>query len=66
MTPGSIEPALTEGFEQSVIGTIASGAGEEWWNNAKPAFSANFVAYVDEKLTSGSVPRIHPGFGGPQ
>ena len=63
---GSIEPRLTEGFEQSLIGTIASGGGEEWWKTAKPAFSVSFVAYVDKKLASGSLPRIHPGFGGPQ
>jgi hypothetical protein len=63
---GSIEPGLTAGFEQSVIGTIASGAAAEWWDNAKPAFSASFVAYVDKRLASGNLPRIHPGFGGPQ
>ena len=61
---GSLEPGLTEGFERSVIGTIASGPGQEWWKTAKPAFSAGFVAYVDEKLASGGILSIHPGMGG--
>ena len=63
---GSIEPGLTEGFEQSMIGIIAGGAGQEWWETAKLAFSADFVAHVDEKLASGTTPRLHAGFGGPQ
>ena len=61
---GSLEPGLTEGFERSVIGTIARGPGQEWWKTAKPAFSVGFVAYVDEKLASGGILSIHPGMGG--
>lgn len=61
---GFINPELTEGFERSVISTVASGGGAEWWVSAKPAFSAKFVAYVEEKLQSEHLPRIHPGMGG--
>ena len=61
---GFIAPELTEGFERSVISVIASGGGAEWWDSAKPALSADFVAYVDQALESAKFPRIHPGMGG--
>ena len=61
---GFIAPALTEGFERSAISVIASGGGAEWWTSAKPALSADFVAYVDQMLESTEFPRIHPGIGG--
>ena len=57
---GSIDPAFTEGFERSLLSTVASGGGAEWWENAKPAFSESFVDYVDDKLATTSFPRIHP------
>jgi hypothetical protein len=59
---GFIAPELTRGFEQSVISAISNGGGAEWWSNAKPAFSEQFVAYVDKRLATESFPGIHPGF----
>ena len=56
---GSIEQELTEGFERSALSTIGSGGGAEWWQSAKLAFSTSFVAHVDEKLASGSLPVVH-------
>ena len=35
---GFIGPELTAGFERSVVSTIASCGGAEWWRSAKPAF----------------------------
>ena len=61
---GFIGRELTAGFERSVISTIDSGGGAEWWNTAKPAFSSDFVEYVDKKLREDPAPRVHPGFGG--
>ncbi len=63
-TLGSVAEELTGGFERSSISSIASGGGAEWWETARPAFNASFVAYVDEKLTSGSLPVIHPAIDG--
>ncbi len=57
---GSIDPDFTEGFERSILSTIASGGGAEWWENAKPAFSASFVTYVDHQLATNTFSRIHP------
>ena len=59
-TLGSVAEELTGGFERSGISSIASGGGAEWWGTAKPAFNESFVAYVDEKLASGSFPVVHP------
>ena len=59
-TLGSITAELTGGFERSGISSIASGGGAEWWETAKPAFAASFVAYIDEKLAAGSLPVVHP------
>ena len=61
---GFIHAELTGGFERSVLSTIASGGGSEWWETAKPAFSPRFVEYVDRKVASEVFPRIHPNFGG--
>ena len=61
---GFVGSELTGGFERSVVSVIASGGGAEWWESAKPAFSATFVAYVDDTLDSEQFPRIHPGIGG--
>jgi len=61
---GFIAPELTEGFERSVISVISSGGGAQWWKSAKPALSADFAAYIDQKLESEKFPRIHPGMGG--
>ncbi len=58
-TLGSVSEELTGGFERSGLSSIASGGGAEWWQTAKPAFAASFVAYVDEKLASGGLPVIH-------
>ncbi len=59
-TLGSVAEELTGGFERSGISSIASGGGAEWWETAKPAFAASFVAYIDEKLAAGSLPVVHP------
>jgi hypothetical protein len=61
---GFIGPELTEGFERSVISVIAQGGGAEWWDSAKPAFSGQFVDYIDRKLAKEKLPRVHPGIGG--
>ena len=61
-----IAPELTRGFERSLLSTIATGGGAEWWPNAKPAFSQEFVDYIDTRRTAESFPAIHPGFDSPE
>lgn len=63
---GFIEPELTEGFERSVISTIAGGGGSEWWDMIKPAFSDSFVSYIDSRVATETFTRVHTGVGGSQ
>ena len=60
---GFIDPELTQGFERSVLSAIISGGGAEWWARAKPAFSEDFAAHVDQRLAGDEFPSIHPGLG---
>jgi hypothetical protein len=57
---GSLSEELTEGFERSCFSTLLSKGGAEWWESAKPAFNASFVAHVDDRLASERLPVIHP------
>lgn len=63
---GFIGPELTAGFERSVLSVIVRGGGAEWWRSARPAFSQEFVEYVDGKLEEDTFPTIHAGLGGSQ
>jgi hypothetical protein len=61
---GNVEAELTAGFERSLLSIVASGGGAEWWETGKPAFNTQFVEFVDRKLASERLPRIHLNFGG--
>ena len=61
---GNVEPELTAGFERSLLSIVASGGGAEWWETGKPAFNTQFVEFVDRKLASERLPRVHLNFGG--
>ena len=63
---GSLDSELIEGFERSGISILRSVGGAEWWERAKPAFTAAFATYVDERLNSESLPSIHPSMRAPK
>jgi hypothetical protein len=65
-TLGTIDGELTAGFERSMLSIVASGGGAEWWSTARPAFSDKFVEFVDQRLASEKIPRVHPQLGGTQ
>jgi hypothetical protein len=60
---GLIQSALTEGFERSALSVLEAGAGLEWWQSAKGAFSTEFASHVDSRIASGQFHGIHLGLG---
>lgn len=59
---GFVDPALTAGFERSAMSVLASTGAREWWEQSKPAFSAIFSSWVDERLAAGGEQPIHAAF----
>lgn len=60
---GALDSVMSTGFERSVISTLTSGGGAEWWQIAKNAFTPEFAAHIDAELASGVHAPLHPGFG---
>ncbi len=57
---GSIDSALKEGFELSLISILQMPFASHWWSTAKTVFYPPFAAHLDRRLAAGEIPRDHP------
>ena len=57
---GSIDDALKDGFETSMLTLLVTPFGSEWWRTAKVTFYKPFVAHMDRRIASGEIPNQHP------
>lgn len=57
---GSLDMALTKGFEYSILKLLDTKYGREWWNTAKDTFYKPFVEHVNSKLPSKISNLPHP------
>lgn len=62
-TLGSIERDHVRGFELSILSTLHSRGGSEWWEKAKVTFNSSFSAHVDSWITENAALEHHPSLG---
>ena len=62
---GSLDTAMSRGFERSMLVILQSPGASAWWQTAKQTFNDSFVAHVDQWLAENEAADVHPSMGLP-